>query len=91
MNKTHTMSQRVATDNLGNPDAFKGGCVVTKDGTAELHIQTAEKREQEERAIHAERQANALLKLALMAKDDVVAGRVHTRKELLERVRASRV
>ncbi|MDV7102805.1 hypothetical protein R3X26_00115 [Vibrio sp. TH_r3] len=43
MNKTHTMSQRAEKDCLGNPDAFKGGCVVTKNGTAELYIQTAEK------------------------------------------------
>lgn len=90
MNKTHTMSQRAAKDCLGNPDAFKGGCVVTKNGTAELYIQTAEEREQEERIFHAERQANALLKLAMMAKEDVAAGRVHSKEEVLERLRAAR-
>ena len=73
------MSQRAAKDCLGNPDAFKGGCVVTKNGTAELYIQTAEEREQEERILHAERQANALLKLAMMAKEDVTGGRVYSK------------
>lgn len=90
MNKTHTMSQRAAKECLGNPDAFKGGCVVTKNGTAELYIQTAEEREQEERLIHAERQANALLKMAMMAKEDVAVGRVHSKEQVLDRLRAAR-
>jgi hypothetical protein len=90
MNKTNTMSQRAAKDSLGNPDAFKGGCVVTKNGMAELYIQTAEEREQEERILHAERQANALLKLAMMAKEDVASGRVHSKEEVLDRLHAAR-
>ncbi|WP_070971293.1 hypothetical protein [Vibrio sonorensis] len=90
MDKTRTMSQRAAKDCLGSPDEFKGGCVITKNGTAQLYIQTAEEREQEERAIQADRQANALLKLAMMAKEDVAADRVHTKEQVLERLRVAR-
>ena len=90
MNKTQTMSQRAAKDCLGIPDAFKGGCVVTKNGTAELYIQTAAERAQEERILHAERQANALLKLAMMAKEDIATGRVHSKEQMQDRLRAAR-
>ncbi|UPQ86917.1 hypothetical protein [Vibrio sinaloensis] len=90
MNKTRTMSQRAAKDCLGTPEAFKGGCVVTKNGSAELYIQTADEREQEQRVIDAERQANALLKLAMMAKQDVATDRVHSKEAVLERLRAAR-
>lgn len=89
MNRT-TMSQRTAKESLGNPDAFKGGCLVTKNGTAELYIQTVQEREQEEKAFEAIRQANALLKLAMLAKEDVEAGRVYSEEEVLQQLRASR-
>lgn len=90
MNKGHTMSQRTAKESLGNPEAFRGGCLVTKNGVAELYIQTVEERELEEAALEATRQANALLKLAMLAKEDVEAGRVYSEDEVLQRLRAAR-
>lgn len=90
MSKTNTMSQRSAKEKLGDPEAFQGGCVVTKNGVAELYIQTAEERQQEEQLLHAERQANALLKLAVMAKEDAINGRVHTKEAVLKRLRSAR-
>ncbi|MFT6895893.1 MAG: hypothetical protein ACJA13_000290 [Paraglaciecola sp.] len=90
MHKYQTISQRTAKDNLGNPEVFKGGCLVTKNGVAELFIQTAEERLQEEKNQQADKQANALLKLAMMAKEDVNAGRVASKDEVLNRLRAAR-
>lgn len=90
MSKYQTISQRTAKDNLGNPEVFKGGCLVTKNGVAELFIQTASERQQEEQKQHAERQANALLKLAMLAKDDVAFGRVASKDDVLTRLRAAR-
>ena len=90
MYKHSTMAQRTAKDNLGNPDVFKGGCLITKNGVAELFIQTAEDRELEEKLRQTERQANALLKLAMLAKEDVALGRVSSKSELLHRLKAAR-
>lgn len=90
MQKPQTISQRTAKDNLGNPEVFKGGCLVTKNGVAELFIQTAEERQQEEKAQQANMQANALLKLAMMAKEDVYKGRVASKDDVLKRLRAAR-
>lgn len=90
MNRNITMSQRTAKESLGNPDAFKGGCLVTKNGVAELYIQTIEEREQEENALESARQANALLKLAMLAKEDVENGRIYSEEEVLQKLRAAR-
>lgn len=90
MSKYQTISQRTAKDNLGNPEVFRGGCLVTKNGVAELFIQTAHERQQEENTQQADRQATALLKLAMMAKDDVTAGRVATKDDVLVRLRTAR-
>jgi hypothetical protein len=41
------MSQKSAREGLGNPELFQGGVYVTKNGLAELFVQTAEEREAE--------------------------------------------
>lgn len=90
MQKYQTISQRTAKDNLGNSEVFEGGCLVTKNGVAELFIQTAQEREQEERAFNADKQATALLKLAMMAKEDVVHGRFSSKDDVLSRLKSAR-
>jgi hypothetical protein len=65
-----TMSQKSAREGLGNPELFQGGVYVTKNGLAELFVQTAEEREAELRERERERQSNALLKLVMAAKRD---------------------
>lgn len=90
MSMSRTISQCTAKEQLGNPEVFKGGCIVTKNGTAELFIQTAEERAEEERLHQADKQAHALLKLAMMAKADVAAGRVSDKDEVLARLRKNR-
>lgn len=42
-----TISQKSAREMLGTPQNFRGGVYVTKNGAAELFIQTAEEREAE--------------------------------------------
>ncbi len=64
--------------------------MVTKNGIAELYIQTAEERQLDEKNRQNEQQATALLKLAIMAKDDVISGRTYSKDEVLERLLAAR-
>lgn len=88
---THkTLSQKATRENLGSPDNFKGGVWVTKNGTAELFVQTASERQEELAAWEQERQTHALLKLALKAKQEVTEGKVLTPEEVLKRLRAAR-
>lgn len=56
-----TMSQKLARDSLGNAQTFEGGVYVTKNGVAELFIQTAAERDAEVREMREERNINALL------------------------------
>ncbi|MDN8683074.1 hypothetical protein Q0M91_14750, partial [Staphylococcus aureus] len=58
-----TMSQKLAREGLGNPELFQGGVYITKNGQAELFVQTAEERQLELQEREKERQSNALLKL----------------------------
>ena len=44
---TTTMSHKAVRESLSNPDLFKGGVYVTKNGTAELFIQPAAERQAE--------------------------------------------
>ena len=83
MNKYQAMSQRSAKDNLGNPEMFKGGTIITRNGHAELFIQTAKEREDEEHLIYQQQQAIALVKLAVMAKQDVDNGETFTAEQTL--------
>ena len=83
---TTTMSQKAAREGLGSPDLFEGGVYVTKNGVAELFVQTAAEREAEIR----ERQSNALLKLTMMAKQEIKNQRGLSPEETLQRLRDAR-
>ena len=84
------MSQKLARDSLGNAEAFKGGFYITKNGVAELFIQTAAEREAELREIEQDRNINALFKLAMMAKKEIADGKGMTPDEVLGKLRAAR-
>ncbi|MGL5396643.1 hypothetical protein ACS428_23635 [Salmonella enterica] len=88
---TATMSQKAAREGLGNPELFQGGVYVTKNGMAELFVQTAEEREAELRDREAERQSTALLMLVMSAKQDVKQGRGMSAAEALRRLRDARM
>ncbi|MDK2377908.1 hypothetical protein [Serratia fonticola] len=88
---THkTLSQQATRESLGSPDSFKGGVWVTKNGTAELFVQTALERQEELAAWEQEQQTHALLKLVLKSKQEVAEGKVLTPDEALKRLRATR-
>jgi len=87
---TQTMSQKLARDSLGNAQTFEGGMYVTKNGVAELFIQTAAERQAELREIEQERNINALFKLTMIAKKEISEGKGMTPEEALERLRAAR-
>ncbi|AEF47849.1 hypothetical protein SerAS12_4756 [Serratia sp. AS12] len=87
---TTTMSQKAAREGLGSPDLFEGGVFVTKNGVAELFVQTAAEREAEIRERNLERQANALLKLVMLAKQDIKNQRGMSPEETLRRLRVAR-
>ncbi|KFD18927.1 hypothetical protein GTPT_2228 [Tatumella ptyseos ATCC 33301] len=63
---------------------------VTKNGVAELFIQTAAERQAELREIENERNINALFKLAMMAKKEIADGKGMPPEEALRRLRAAR-
>ncbi|WP_312212463.1 hypothetical protein [Pseudescherichia sp.] len=87
---SQTMSQKLARDSLGNAATFEGGVYVTKNGVAELFIQTVAEREVELREIEQERNINALFKLGMQAKKEIAEGKGMTPEEVLERLRAAR-
>ncbi|HFZ1935388.1 hypothetical protein I5N09_18260 [Serratia marcescens] len=87
---TTTMSQKAAREGLGSPDLFEGGVYVTKNGVAELFVQTAAEREAEIRERNLERQSNALLKLTMMAKQEIKNQRGLSLEETLQRLRDAR-
>ncbi|WP_447876423.1 hypothetical protein [Serratia fonticola] len=87
---TQTMSQKLARDSLGNAEIFEGGVYVTKNGVAELFIQTAAEREAEVREMQQDRNINALFKLAMQAKKEIAGGKGMTPEDVLGRLRAAR-
>jgi hypothetical protein len=87
---TQTMSQKLARDSLGNAQTFEGGMYITKNGIAELFIQTAAERQVELKEIEEERNINALFKLAMIAKKEIATGKGMTPEEVLGRLRAAR-
>ncbi|HHQ6628161.1 hypothetical protein [Serratia fonticola] len=87
---TQTMSQKLARDSLGNAETFEGGIYVTKNGVAELFIQTAAEREAEVREMQQDRNINALFKLAMQAKKEIAEGKGMTPEDVLGRLRAAR-
>ncbi len=85
-----TMSQKSARDGLGTPSNFEGGVYVTRNGVAELFVQTAAEREIEMNELRMERQTNALLKLVMFAKQDIKENRKMSPEEALRRMRDAR-
>lgn len=85
-----TMSQKAAREGLGIPELFEGGVFITKNGVAELFVQTAAEREAELKKIEEERQINALFKLAMIAKQEINDDQGMTSEEVLERLRRAR-
>ncbi|HEY2451955.1 MAG TPA: hypothetical protein VGI71_04910 [Scandinavium sp.] len=83
-----TISQKSAREMLGSPEQFRGGVYVTKNGAAELFIQTAEERDAELAERHQQQQINAMLKLVSLSQHDVEQGRFSNARELLARRRA---
>ncbi|SUX37162.1 Uncharacterised protein [Cedecea davisae] len=86
----NTMSQKTAREGLSNPELFEGGVYVTKNGVAELFVQTVAERQLEEAERARERQSNALLKLIMKAKQDVVAGETFSPEDALAKLRSAR-
>ncbi len=86
----NTMSQRAAREGLGSPELFEGGVYITKNGVSELFVQTAAEREAEIRERELERQSNTLLKLAMLAKQEILDGQGSSPEEVLKRLRAAR-
>ncbi|CNI14026.1 hypothetical protein [Yersinia pekkanenii] len=87
---TTTMSQKAAREGLGSPELFDGGVFVTKNGVAELFVQPAAEREAEIRERHIERQSNALLKLVMLAKQDIKNQQGMSPEETLRKLREAR-
>ncbi|WP_027712605.1 hypothetical protein [Dickeya chrysanthemi] len=85
-----TISQKSAREMLGTPQNFRGGVYVTKNGAAELFIQTAEEREAELVERHQQQQVNAMLKLVSLSQHDFENDRHETARELLARRRSER-
>lgn len=84
------ISQRAAREGLGTPETFKGGVYVTKNGVAELFIQTAEERAMELESLHSEDEKKALLRLVMLAQQDINNGRTFSAEEIKERMRHAR-
>ncbi|EHD20162.1 MULTISPECIES: hypothetical protein [Brenneria] len=87
---TNTMSQKTAREGLGNPELFEGGVFVTKNGVAELFVQTAAERQAELAERARERQINALLKLVMKGKHDIANDRKMSPEEAKQRLRDAR-
>jgi len=87
---SQTMSQKLARDSLGNAETFAGGVYVTKNGIAELFIQTAAERDAELREMQEERNINALFKLATLAKKEIEDGKGMTPEEARRKLREAR-
>lgn len=85
-----TMSQKLAREGLGNPELFQGGVYITKNGQAELFVQTAEERQLELQEREKERQSNALLKLVMIAKEDITNEQVMSPEDVKRKLRGSR-
>lgn len=86
---TTTMSQKAVRESLGNPELFEGGVYVTKNGTAELFVQTAAEREAELAEREYQRQQDALFRILMRSKQDFVNNRKMTPEEALKMLDAS--
>lgn len=90
MTTVNAMSQRAAREGLSSPDNFKGGVYVTKNGSPELFIQTAEERAIELAQQESEREKKALLRLVTLAKQDIENGKTLSVSQMRERLRNAR-
>jgi len=86
---TTTMSQKSAREGLGNPELFEGGVYVTKNGVAELFVQTAAEREAAVAERERQRQNDALCKILMRAKQDIANDQKFTPEEAKRRLRAA--
>lgn len=75
---------------LGTPELFKGGVYITKNGTTELFIQTADEREAELAERHLHMETAAMLKLVGLSQRDYEEGRFSSGRDALARRRAAR-
>lgn len=80
------ISQRVAREGIGEPSNFAGGVYVTKNGSPELFIMTAEERAIELAERQQELQDRALIKLIMLSKQDIRAGRTYSLEQTLARL-----
>lgn len=91
MSKTiNTISQRAAREGLGTPEMFQGGVYVTRNGTAELFIQTAQERAAELARQDGDRETKALVRLVMLAQRDISEGKTISITEARERMRHAR-
>lgn len=86
---TNTMSQKAVRESLGNPELFEGGVYVTKNGTAELFVQTAAERHAELAELEYQRQQDALFRILMRSKQDFANNRKMTPEEALRRLKAT--
>lgn len=87
---TTTISQKSAREMLGTPEQFRGGVYITKNGTAELFVQTADEREAELAERHLHMETAAMLKLVGLSQRDYEEGRFSSGRDALARRRAAR-
>ncbi len=80
------MSQKAAREGIGEPSNFSGGVYVTKNGSPELFIMTAEERAVELAEHYQELQDKALIKLLMMSHQDIQAGHTYSLEQALERL-----
>jgi len=86
---TKTMSQKAVRESLGNAELFEGGVYVTKNGRAELFVQTAAEREAELAEREQQQQNDALFKILMRAKQDIANNRQCSPEEAKKRLRAA--
>lgn len=85
-----SLSQKATKLGLATPETFRGGVWVTRNGDAELFVQTAEERQEELETLEQQRQSYALLRLVLLAKQDIAEDRYSSVSEVKMRLRAAR-
>lgn len=75
---------------LGTPEQFRGGVYITKNGTTELFVQTADEREAELAERHLHTETAAMLKLVGLSQRDYEEDRFSSGRDALARKRAAR-
>lgn len=80
------ISLQAARAVLGNPESFKGGIYVTKNGVPALFITTATERALELAELQQDREQKALVKLVALAIQDITACKTYTVDEALTQI-----